>query len=490
MRDRAFRIDLRPVSHLIGVLLLVLAGAMLFPVVADLHAGHADWRVFFSSALVTGFVGAVIAVAYRQVSLVTLSTRQAFLLTTGAWLVVCLFGSLPFLFSSLDMSLADTYFETMSGLTTTGSTVITGLDEAPPGILLWRSLLQWLGGIGIIVMAVAVLPDLRIGGMQLFRMESSDKSDKVMPRVSQLAGAIAILYGLFSMVCALALWAAGMSGFDAINHAMSTLATGGFSTSDDSVGHFRNPLVEWVIIVFMMIGATPFVLFIALWRHKGWRLLSNSQVHWFYSGATATVLILATWLWASHDIAYGDALRMAAFNAVSVITTCGYASADYGSWGSFAVVVFFWLTFVGGCTGSSSGAIKIFRFQVLFSLVMVQFKKLLHPTGVFLINFDREQISDEVVRSVQGFVVLYAVCFAVVAGALMATGLDLLTALSGSVTAIGNVGPGLGPVIGPAGNFKSLPNTAKWILSFAMLLGRLELLTVLMLLRRDFWQDY
>ena len=478
----------RPVLRLIGILLLVLAGAMILPALADLHNGVPEWRTFIAASIITGCCGITATLAYNSLDSITLSTRQAFLLTTGAWLVVCSFGSLPFLFSSRHLSLADAFFESMSGLTTTGSTVMTDLDTAPRSILLWRSLLQWLGGIGIIVMAVAILPDLRIGGMQLFRMESSDKTDKVMPRVSQMAGMITALYALLSVVCALVLWMAGMDGFDAINHAMTTLATGGYSTFDNSVGHFQSPLVEWILIIFMMIGATPFVLFIVLWQHKEWRLLSDSQVRWFYGGTAASVFILATWLWTVRDLSYHDALRSAAFNVVSVITTCGYVSTDYAAWGGFAQTAFFWLTFVGGCTGSTSGAIKIFRFQVLFSLAAVQFKRLLHPSGVFLVPFDQEKISEDVVRSVQGFVVLYAVCFAVIAGALMGTGLNLVTALSGSATALGNVGPGLGPTIGPSGNFSSLSDTAKWILSCTMLLGRLELLTVLVLFRRSFWQ--
>ncbi|VBB68854.1 Potassium uptake protein TrkH [invertebrate metagenome] len=493
LRDMIKRVMVEAVAvlYFIGVLLLVLSGTMILPILADLYTGTPDWHVFLVSAIVTCSVGATTTIAYRPLrSIIILSTRQAFLLTTGAWLVVCSFGSLPFLFSSLNMSPTDAFFEAMSGLTTTGSTVMTGLDTAPRGILLWRSLLQWLGGIGIIVMAVAVFPDLRIGGMQLFRMESSDKTDKAMPRVSQIAGTITVLYGLFSVVCALILWVAGMDGFDAINHAMTTLATGGYSTFDQSVGHFQSPLIEWILIIFMMIGATPFVLFIMLWQHKEWRLLGDSQVRWFYGGTAVSVLVLATWLWTARDISYNNALRSAAFNVVSVITTCGYVSTDYATWGGFAQTIFFWLTFVGGCTGSTSGAIKVFRFQVLFSLIAVQFKRLLHQTGVFLVHFDKEQISDDVVRSVQGFVVLYTVCFTVIASALMVTGLNLVTALSGSATALGNVGPGLGPTIGPAGNFSSLSDTAKWILACTMLLGRLELLTVLVLLRRSFWQDH
>lgn len=479
-----------PVLRLIGRLLLVLSGAMILPIIGDIQIKNLELRAFIASSIITGCFGMTATLAYSSPGSITLSTRQAFLLTTGAWLVVCSFGSLPFLFSSRHLSPADAFFESMSGLTTTGSTVMTDLDTAPRSLLLWRSLLQWLGGIGIIVMAVAVLPDLRIGGMQLFRMESSDKKDKVMPRVSQMAGTITALYALFSVVCALVLWMAGMDGFDAINHAMTTIATGGYSTFDKSVGHFQSPLIEWILILFMMIGATPFVLFIVLWQQKEWRLRGDSQVRWFYGGTAAFVLILATWLWTVHDISYNNALRSAAFNVVSVITTCGYVSTDYAAWGGFAQTIFFWLTFVGGCTGSTSGAIKVFRFQVLFSLAAVQFKRLLHPAGVFLVHFDKEKISEDVVRSVQGFVVLYTVCFALIAGALMVTGLNLVTALSGSATALGNVGPGLGPTIGPSGNFSLLPDTAKWILSFTMLLGRLELLTVLVLLRRSFWQPF
>lgn len=482
-------VDPKPVFYINGVLLVVLAGAMLIPAAVDLAADHSDWRVFLSSSLVTGFAGAALALAYRGAGERTLTSRQAFLLTVSAWLVVCTFGALPFMFSYRALSMADAFFETMSGLTTTGSTVIVGLDNAPPGILLWRGLLHGLGGVGIVVMAVALLPMLRIGGMQLFRMESSDKTEKVMPRISQVAGGIVVVYAILTAACTLMLWVAGMTPFEAVVHAMSTISTGGFSTSDESVGHFKSPLIEWIITVFMLAGGTTFVLFIAPWRHGRWRLLHDSQVHWFVGGCTIVSLVLGTWLWANSDHDYLTAVRLSAFNAISSITTTGFVSGDYTTWGTFAEVMFFWLLFVGACTGSTAGAIKVFRFQVMFSLTTVQFKRLLHPAGVFLVDFGKQRISDEVVRSVQGFVILYAVSLVVIAALVAAAGVDFVTALSGSATALGNVGPGLGTIIGPAGNFKALPDSAKWLLSLAMLLGRLELLTVLVLFRASFWRD-
>lgn len=492
--------NLPPILHLLGMLLLVLSGAMLIPSLVDFCDGDQNWQAFLNSALITSFCGAVTTLAYQPHGTLTLNTRQAFLLTTSAWLVVCLFGSLPFLFAKPNMSLTDSYFETMSGLTTAGSTVIVNLDCAPLGILLWRSLLQFLGGAGIIVMAVALLPMLRIGGMQLFRMdsldlfrmESSDKADKSKPRLSQVAGNIITVYMIFCILCMICLWLAGMEWFDAVTHAMATMSTGGFSTHDMSIGYFRNSGIEWVTISFMMIGATTLALFVTPWRHSRWKIFRDSQVRWFYGSTAGIILILATWLWVHHEttVAYIEVFRLSAFNVVSIITTTGFSSEDYTKWGKFPEMTFFWITLIGGCTGSSSGAIKIFRFQVLFSLAVVQFKKLLHPAGVFPISFEKEQISEDIVRSVQGFFILYTICFAVVAGSLMAVGTDPMTALSGSATTLSNVGPGLGPVIGPTGTFSLLPDIAKWILAFTMLLGRLELLTVLVLLKRDFWSYY
>ena len=376
----------------------------------------------------------------------------------------------------------------MSGLTTTGSTVIVGLDDAPPGILLWRALLQWQGGIGIIVMAIAVLPMLGIGGMALFRTESSDQSEKVLPRAAQMSTVIGLIYLTLSVAAAVAYWLAGMTFFEAMCHAMTTISTAGFSTSDTSIGHFASPAIEWIATVFMVIGGLPFVLYFQLVRGNGELLWRDSQTRAFLVLIVIAVGVMAGWLWLANDTALEIAVRHAAFNTVSVITGTGYASTDYNSWGGFAVTLLLFVMVVGGCTGSTTGGIKMFRFQVISAIVPVQIRRLLLPHGIFVPHYNRKPIPDAAADSVMSFFFLFALIFVAVAVALAGFGLDFMTSVSGALTALANVGPGLGDVIGPAGNFASLPDGAKWLLSAAMLLGRLELFTVLVLFTPRFWR--
>ena len=479
--------DLRPTLFVIGILLIILALTMVAPALADLAAANPDWRVFLASAATTLFVGVGLVLACRAPRF-AISVQQTFVLTTASWIVLTGFAAMPFALSTLGLSHADAYFEAMSGLTTTGSTVITGLDHAPPGILLWRALLQWLGGIGIIVMAVAVLPMLRVGGMQLFRSESSDQSEKALPRAAQVAGGIGIAYVLLTLVWTLLLLAAGLSGFDAICHAMTTIATGGFSTVDGSIGQFANPQVEVIITVGMVLGSLPFVLYVAALRGSLRELARDSQVRWFLAIAAAAVALMTLWTWSHLEMPPLTALRLSAFNTVSVMTGTGYSASDYGQWGTLAVSVLFFLMFVGGCTGGTTGGIKIFRFQVLFAITRVQIARLLRPHGVMVAQYNGKPITDSITGAVLGFYFLFFAVFAVTALGLALHGHDFVTAVSGAATAVANVGPGLGEVIGPSGNFSSLDDSAKWLLSGAMLLGRLELFTVLVLFLPSFWR--
>jgi trk system potassium uptake protein TrkH len=358
----------------------------------------------------------------------------------------------------------------------------------PPGILLWRAMLQWLGGIGIIVMGIAMLPYLRVGGMQLFRMESSDRSEKALPRAAQLAGATSTAYLVLSVACAAAYWAAGMSGFEAIAHAMTTVSTGGYSTSDASLGHFASPAIHWICTLFMILGALPFVIYIRAVRGKTDALWKDSQVRHFLTGLGLAILAMALWLWMERDERIADALLLAAFNVVSVVTTTGFATADYGQWGALAVGGFFFLTFMGGCAGSTSGGIKVMRFEIAAIVIRRQLKRLILPHGVFPMMYRGQTLSSDVIRSVLNLVFVFIAVFVVFATCLSLLGLDFITAISGAATALANVGPGLGDVIGPAGNFSTLPDAAKWILSAGMLLGRLEFFTVLVLLVPEFWR--
>ncbi len=468
-------------------MLTTLGLAMLVPVLLDLVVENPDWQVFLAAASVTLFVGTSLVLVSRGID-GRLRLHQAFLLTTLTWVVLPAFAALPFAFSELNLSYTDAFFEAMSGLTTTGSTVITGLDLAPPGILIWRSLLQWMGGIGIIVTAVAILPMLRVGGMQLFRMESSDRSEKVLPRAAQISAVISVIYLGLTVICAAAYWGAGMTGFEAVAHAMTTIATGGFSTSDASVGHFRSASIDYIATLFMIVGSLPFLLYFQALRGHPLLLWRDSQVRWFVAILAVVIAALASWQIFGNDVQVADAVRYTSFNVVSILTGTGYATTDYMQWGPFAVTAFFFIMFIGGCAGSTSCGIKIFRFQVLYAAASTQMGRLLQPHGVFVAQFNRRPIPESVMDSVMSFFFLFALVFGVLAVLLTMLGLDTMTAISAAASALANVGPGLGEIIGPAGHYAPLSDPAKWLLSAAMLLGRLELFTVLVLFTRAFWE--
>ncbi|MFC7333649.1 TrkH family potassium uptake protein [Rhodocista pekingensis] len=480
-------LDVRPILYVIGYLLIVLAGAMLVPMSADLAAGSPDWQVFAVSGALTLFF-AVLLVLTNRTHGISLNLRQTFVLTSLAWIIVCLFSSLPFMLSSLRLGFADAFFEAMSGLTTTGSTVITGLGDLPPGILLWRALLQWLGGIGIVGMGIVILPFLRVGGMQLFRSESSDKSDKVVPRASDLALAFCWIYLALTCICTAALMVSGMDAFDAICHAMAALSTGGFSTEDASVGYWREPAIHWTLIVFMILGSLPFVRYISLVRGDARTLVRDTQVRAFLGLLAVSSLGLALYLVLVQHMPAEEALRQATFNVVSVVTTTGFASADYTLWGSPAVALFFVLLFTGGCTGSTAGGVKIMRFEILWLTLWAQMTRLISPNRVIPLTYNGKPVDSDIILSVMSFITIYIGTMFVFTQLLAATGLDLVTAVTGVAQALGNVGPGLGTIIGPAGNFKPLEDEAKWILSLLMLMGRLELFTLLVMLSPSFWR--
>ena len=487
MPHRKATIDFRPILFVIGILLTTLSIAMILPAIADAYVKNSDWVVFAASAIATLFIGIMLTISNHQ-NTFHLELKQAFILTTLSWIIITSFAALPFAFSDLNLSYTDAFFEAMSGITTTGSTVITQLDLAPPGILLWRSLLQWLGGVGIIVMAVAIMPLLQVGGMQLFRMESSDHSEKFLPSASKTASSIAFIYFLFSGFCMFSYWAAGMNSFDAVAHAMTTIATGGFSTHDLSLGYYNNPKIEAISILFMILGSLPFILYLKASVIGPLEIFRDSQVKWFLSILFITISIFSIWYYTSHPVTILEALRYTSFNLVSVITGTGYASAAYDLWGSFSIMLLFVLMFVGGCAGSTTCGIKIFRIQILYALAKTQIQRLLEPRRVVISYFDKKPIPQGVPLSVLSFFFLFISSFLVISIALSFTGLDFLTAISSAATSISNVGPGLGPIVGPAGNFSQLPDSAKWILSCGMLIGRLELFTVFILFLPRFWK--
>lgn len=483
-----FALHHRSVFYVTGLLVCLTGVGMAAVSGVELLLGAKDWLSFLISAAVTLFVGAGVALSSRP-RVVEFGLRDGIVLTALSWIVIAAVATLPLMLSAKPLSFTDAYFETMSALTTTGSTVIVGLDSMPPGVLLWRSLLQAFGGMGIIVFAIALLPFLRVGGMQLFRLESSDKSEKALPRTSEIAASIiAIYFGLIAL-CTLSYSLSGMTLFDAANHAMCTLATGGFSTSDSSLGLWeKHPGVHWTAVAFMAAGALPFTLYLRMAQGRWDALLRDGQVRAFFLLMAVTTAATAAWLVATGRYGIEPAIRHAALNLMSVATTTGFASADYMQWGSFPIAVFFFLTLVGGCTGSTSGGLKIFRMQVLAALIAVQFRRFVHPNGVYVPRHKGKAIGDDVALSVLVFVLVYMLTIAAVTLAIAAMGVDLVTALTGTMQAISNVGPGLGDIIGPAGNFSSLPAGAKWLLAFAMLVGRLELFTLLVLFTPHFWR--
>lgn len=482
--------QITPVLNILGLLLTILAGTMLIPMCFDIYFGDPTWQAFGVASLVTGFIGGCLWLANKQSNNADIGLKEAFLLTNGAWVLIGLFGALPLLFSSLELGVTNAVFESVSGITTTGSTVLQHIEEASHGILIWRALLQWLGGVGIIMMAMAVLPMLSVGGMQLFRTESFETADKVIPRATQLAGGIFTVYTGLTLLWTFMLTLAGMPSFDALAHAMTTIATGGFSTKTMSIGAYQSQLIEIIIIAGMIVGSLPFVHYLAMTR-GGWKSLSRDpQVRWFIMLMIIVIALITFNLGKdeTNGLSWGEALRLSAFNAISVITGTGYGTANFSLWGDSSVIILLICMFIGGCAGSTTCGIKMFRLQVLAANIKVQLVRLLRPHAVVLAYYNKRPVSETVLDAVMGFFYLYILCFVLLALLLGLFGLDFKTALSGAATSISNVGPGLGSTIGPSGDFSSLPAGAKWVMCFGMLLGRLELFTVLVMLNPAFWR--
>ncbi|MFN3261813.1 MAG: TrkH family potassium uptake protein [Pikeienuella sp.] len=480
-------LDPRPIAYVIGLLILGLGLSMIAPALVDAAHGSANWRAFALSGVISVFFGGAAVLACREGRSAGLTIQQTFLLTTLSWLALPLFGALPFVFGAPNARFVDAFFEAMSGMTTTGSTVFTGLERMPPGVLLWRGLLQWYGGLGIIIFAVAFLPALKVGGMQLFKAEAFDTLGKILPRAAEIAQSIGWVYLALTLMCLLAYAAAGMSTLDATVHAMTTLATGGFSNTDSSFASY-GAASEYIASLFMILAALPFIRFVQIAGGAPRPLLEDPQVRAFLGVVAVSVAVLTLYLFIDNDGVTEEPFRKSLFNAVSIISGTGYASADYTTWGAFPVTLIFILGFVGGCSGSTVCSAKIFRYQVLFAAAYAQVRRLQSPHGVFTPRFGGRPIEPEVISSVMSFLFFFFLIFGVFSVILSMIGLAPITAISGAATALANIGPGLGPEIGPAGNFAGLPDSAKWVLSAAMLIGRLELLSVLVLFTRAFWR--
>ena len=478
--------DLRPVLYLIGLLLGILSLGMLAAAATDMFFLNPDWKSFVASALFTGFFAVILILSCHQDDM-HISPKQAFLFTGLSWLFLPGFSALPFLFSDLGLTLHDAVFEAVSGITTTGATVVTGLDSAPPGILIWRALLQWLGGIGIIVMAISLLPMLKVGGMQLFRLESSE-NEKITPRFSQMVSGIAWIYLGLTVLCSYGYSLAGMSGFDALAHAMTTISTGGFSTFDSSFAGFDTPAPHYVAILFMWLGCLPFILFLRGLSGSWQDLYKDTQVRAFFLFVGVISLSVMGIQWFQGANADETLLRESLFTVTALMSGTGYANVDYMQWGGMIIGLLFFTMCIGGCAGSTSCGIKIFRFQILASIASSQIRKLVTPHGVFPAMYNGRRVSTDIAMAVLGFVFMFALIFSIVAILISATGVDFITSMSAALACLSNVGPGLGPIVGPTGTYAAMSDAAKWILSIAMLLGRLELFTLLVLLAPSFWR--
>lgn len=482
--------NLNPVIFIVSVMFILLSIFMTLPVLLLANSQAPNALAFAESAAICFGVGLLgILTTYRQAR--DLKPRYMFVLTVSSWFIIALLSSIPFYLSDLGLTLAEAVFEGTSGITTTGATVLTGLDSMDRDLLLWRSILQWIGGIGIIGMFVAVMPFLRVGGMRLFATESSEWTDKALPRMKTLSRGLLFVYVTFTVIAVTTYSFSGMSLFDAFNHGLTSIATGGFSTSDMSMGKFDSNLILLQGTLFMIIGSLPFFLFVREMHGQHGVLFRDQQVRLFLTILLVIPALLTLYRWyvspAEFDMVNGYVSTL--FNVTSVVTTTGYASEDYSAWGPLAFVLFFFLMFVGGCSGSTAGGMKIFRFQLSLIVLREQLMRLLHPRAVFTRNYNGRPVSDEIISSMIAYTFIFLLCLLIITVSLAALQLDFITSLSGALTVLTNVGPALGGTIGPAGTFAPLPEAAKWILSVGMLMGRLEILSVVIVLSPAFWRS-
>ena len=478
----------KTVFFMIGILLVVLGASMLAPYSMQVIYSE-NSHSFISSSFITIFIGVLFILANLEKEF-RLNLRQTFLFSTLAWLMVALFGSLPFLLSPNEFSFSEAFFESMSGITTTGATIITDLDNSPKSILLWRAIMQWLGGIGIVVMAITILPLLKVGGMQLFKMEGPDSTEKILPRTVEVATIIISTYFILTILCGFFYWSFGMSIFDSFSHSMTTIATGGFSTHNDSIGYFKNSNIEIVASIFIILGSIPFLSYLKFAQGNKKIFFQDVQIRGLIYLLIISVLIMFIYLvFINYESNFLDKIRISSFNVISILSGTGYVTDDFGLWGKFSLIFFLFLMFVGGCAGSTACGIKIFRLQMLIIFLKNYIKKMIYPNSVVINKYNNQKISDPFINSVIVFIFSFLFIFLIIAMLLSISGLDFLTAISGAASAISNVGPGLGDMIGPNGNYKEIPDISKWILSIGMLLGRLELFAVLVLFFPSFWRN-
>ncbi len=475
----------KTVFFTLGILQIILGIFMFVPIIIQFLYSEVD-SSFFGASIVTIIFGILFFLSNLDHDK-KLTLQQAFLLTALSWFSIAVFGSLPFVFSDLGFSFTNAFFESMSGITTTGSTIISNLNEMPKSILLWRAILQWLGGIGIIIMAITLMPIMNVGGMQLFQISNNDSSEKILPKSKEIALRLIYIYSSLTLLCLITYKIFGMGLFDSLTHSMTTIATGGFSNYNESIGFFDSISIEISSMIFIILGSIPFIAYIKFISGNKKIFIKDSQIKFFFGVIIFSIIILTLYLLINNSEELS--LRSIFFNVVSILTGTGYVNAEFDGWGSFALILFLVLMFIGGCAGSTTCGVKIFRIQILYLFISNQLKKIIYPKGIFVLKYDQNPIDNKFIASIISFIYMYLVIFFSLTALLSLTGLDFITSISGAATSISNVGPGLGSIIGPNGNFSTLPDVSKWILSFGMILGRLELFAILVLFLPSFWRN-
>ena len=483
------RFNLNVIGNIIGILLMINGMLMLTAIPFAFYHSEESWKGILLSSLINSLVGFFLYYKTKNTKNKDLKRRDGYLIVTSSWVCMCLFGMLPYIFTNQIPNVSNAFFETVSGYTTTGATILDDIEALDYSILYWRSLTQWIGGMGIIVLAVAILPFLGIGGMQLFVAEAPVFSlDKLQPRIKETAQRLWLIYISFTILLFFIFWAEGMNLFEAINHAMTTFATGGFSTKNASIGYFESPLIQYTVILFMFISATNFTLtYFALKLDFG-KLYRNEEFRIYFS----FIIILTFTVFGTLmliDSTYPEAtFRDSLFNIVSIVTTTGFTTADFTGWTEFITILFFILMFFGASAGSTSGGIKIVRHVVLLKNSYIEIKKQLHQSGVFTLKFNNRKVPNEVVSNILAFTMLYVVIFSFGSIIMSLMGIDFMTAIGSVAATLGNVGPGIGEV-GPSSTYNSMPEAGKWFLSLLMFIGRLELFTFLMIITPIFWRS-
>jgi trk system potassium uptake protein len=481
------------IAHVVGSLIIINGFLMTLAIPFSYYYKDGAGLSLIISSAITLSTGLFLRINTREHKNDEIKKREGFLIVTVGWLSLALFGCLPYLISGAIPTISDAFFETMSGFTTTGATILGSkgqeISSMPESILFWRSMTQWIGGMGIIVLTIAILPLLGIGGMELFVAEAPGPTkDKIHPRIKETAKRLWIIYLGLTLLETILLMIVGMSFYDAINHALTTTSTGGFSTRDGSIGEFNSPVIEYIIIAFMFVAGTNFTLLYFGLKRKFGKFWANDEFKWYGMAVLGlTLLLLPIVYYHTSGIGLEETIRKVLFQVVSIITTTGFATDDFLLWGPFVSVVFFLLLFSGASAGSTSGGIKIVRIVILLKNTLMEFKRRLHPKAIIPVHLNRQPVNNTIIYNLMAFIFLYLFIFTI--GSLILTALDVNfdEAISAVATSLGNVGPGLGK-LGPSGNFSEIPAAGKWVLSFLMLMGRLELFTVILILSPYFWR--